>query len=299
MDGHQHHLHQLQYLNKHQQQHHHPSQSQTLEIASPAASAAAVAAAGDRFPQWSIEETKELIRIRGELDQTFMETKRNKLLWEVISNKMRDKSFPRSPEQCKCKWKNLVTRYKGCETMEAEIARQQFPFYDDMQIIFSCRMQRMLWGETEGGGGGTSGTVKKRGHSEQFSSDEEEENVNEELVDISVNDPKILNPKKSIAKKRKGGSNSSVREVLDEFMRHQMRMENEWRERWEAREKERAEKEEEWRRKMEELEKERVAMERMWQDREEQRRSREEIRAEKRDSLINALLAKLTRDGSI
>ncbi|VVB02590.1 unnamed protein product [Arabis nemorensis] len=292
MDRHQHHLHQLQYLNKHQQ--HHP-QSQTLEIASPAA-----AGAGDRFPQWSIEETKELIRIRGELDQTFMETKRNKLLWEVISNKMRDKSFPRSPEQCKCKWKNLVTRFKGCETMEADIARQQFPFYDDMQIIFSGRMQRMLWGESEGGGGpGTSGVANKRGNSEQFSSDEEEENVNDELVDISINDPKILNPKKNIAKKRKGGRNSSVREVLDEFMRHQMRTESEWRERWEAREKERAEKEEEWRRKMEELEKERVAMEGMWRDREEQRRSREEMRAEKRDSLINALLAKLTRDGSL
>lgn len=105
MDGHQHqhHLHQLQYLNKHHP-HHHP-QSQTPEIAS-------AAAVGDRFPQWSIEETKELIGIRGELDQTFMETKRNKLLWEVVSNKMRDKSFHRSPEQCKCKWKNLVTRFK-------------------------------------------------------------------------------------------------------------------------------------------------------------------------------------------
>ena len=172
-----------------------------------------------------------------------------------------------------------------------------------MEIIFTSRMQRMIWVESEGGGGGASGTTRKRSHSEQFSSDEEEENVNEELVDIS-NDPKILNPKKNIVKKRKGGiSNSnasnSVREVLDEFMRHQMRMENEWRERWEAREKERAEKEEEWRRKMEELEKDRMAMERMWRDREEQRRSREDLRAEKRDSLINALLAKLTRDGSL
>ncbi|XP_024003840.1 trihelix transcription factor GT-3b [Eutrema salsugineum] len=299
MDGHQQHLHQLQYLNKH---HHHHLQphSQTPEIASPTSAAAA----GDRFPQWSIEETKELIAIRGELDQTFMETKRNKLLWEVISNKMRDQSFLRSPEQCKCKWKNLVTRFKGCETMEAETARQQFPFYDDMQIIFTRRMQRMLWAESEGGGGGgTSGTTRKRSHLEQFSSDEEEENVNEELVDIS-NDPKMLNPKKNIVKKRKGGSTStsginSVREILDEFMKYQMRMENEWRERWEAREKERAEKEEEWRKKMEELEKERVAMERMWRDREEQRRSREEMRADKRDSLINALLAKLTRDGSL
>ncbi|KAF8085310.1 hypothetical protein N665_0672s0026 [Sinapis alba] len=294
MDQHQ--LHQLQYLNKHHHQLHPQSQTQTPELAS--------AATGDRFPQWSVEETKELIAIRGELDQTFMETKRNKLLWEVVSNKMRDKSFLRSPEQCKCKWKNLVTRFKGCETMDEETARQQFPYYDDMQIIFASRMQRMLWAESEGGGGGgTSGAMRKRSHSEQFSSDEEEENVNEELVDHVSNEQKTLNPKKNTVKKRKGdissGASNSAREVLDEFMRHHMRMEKEWRERWEAREKERAEKEEEWRMKMEELEKERMAMEQMWRDREEQRRSREEMRAEKRDSLINALLAKLTRDGSL
>lgn len=68
--------------------------------------------AGDRFPQWSIQETKEFLIIRAELDRAFMETKRNKLLWEVISTKMREKGFHRSAEQCKCKWKNLVTRYK-------------------------------------------------------------------------------------------------------------------------------------------------------------------------------------------
>ena len=50
--------------------------------------------------------------IRAELDRTFMETKRNKLLWEVIATKMKEKGYNRSPEQCKCKWKNLVTRYK-------------------------------------------------------------------------------------------------------------------------------------------------------------------------------------------
>ena len=66
----------------------------------------------DRFPQWSIQETKEFLMIRAELDRSFMETKRNKLLWEVISTKMREKGYNRSAEQCKCKWKNLVTRYK-------------------------------------------------------------------------------------------------------------------------------------------------------------------------------------------
>ena len=50
--------------------------------------------------------------IRAELDPTFMEKKRNKVLWEVISNKMKEKGYNRSAEQCKCKWKNLFTRYK-------------------------------------------------------------------------------------------------------------------------------------------------------------------------------------------
>lgn len=66
----------------------------------------------DRFPQWSIQETKQFLMIRAELDRTFMETKRNKLLWDVISNKLKEKGFHRSADQCKCKWKNLVTRYK-------------------------------------------------------------------------------------------------------------------------------------------------------------------------------------------
>lgn len=66
----------------------------------------------DRFPQWSMQETRDFLMIRAELDPTFMETKRNKLLWELISTKMKEKGYNRSAEQCKCKWKNLVTRYK-------------------------------------------------------------------------------------------------------------------------------------------------------------------------------------------
>ena len=67
---------------------------------------------GDRFPQWSMQETRDFLMIRAELDPTFMETKRNKLLWELIATKMKEKGYNRSAEQCKCKWKNLVTRYK-------------------------------------------------------------------------------------------------------------------------------------------------------------------------------------------
>lgn len=63
-------------------------------------------------PQWSQQETREFIAIRAELERDFTASKRNKTLWEVVSAKMRERGYRRSPEQCKCKWKNLVNRYK-------------------------------------------------------------------------------------------------------------------------------------------------------------------------------------------
>lgn len=256
----------------HQLQHHHPHLLHQV-------GGGVDAGAGDRFPQWSIQETKEFLMIRAELDRTFMETKRNKLLWEVISNKMKEKGFNRSAEQCKCKWKNLFTRYKGCETMEPEAIRQQFPFYNEIHSIFAARM----WSEMEGGA--ASGSKKK---AVQLSSDEEEEN------EESEGDKVVVRKKKR--GKLGGGGNNSVKEILEEFMKQQMKMEMEWRETYEARENERRMKEMEWRQTMEALENERMMMERRWREREEQRRMREEVRAEKRDALITALLNKFTRD---
>lgn len=66
----------------------------------------------DRSPQWSHVETRELVAARAEIDAAFMETKRNRPLWDLVSSKMMEKGFSRSAEQCNCKWKNLVTRYK-------------------------------------------------------------------------------------------------------------------------------------------------------------------------------------------
>ncbi|KAJ7551733.1 hypothetical protein O6H91_06G026400 [Diphasiastrum complanatum] len=68
----------------------------------------------ERIPQWGYHETKEFIAIRAELEKDFTQTKRNKTLWELISGKMKEKGFRRSADQCKCKWKNLVNRYKVC-----------------------------------------------------------------------------------------------------------------------------------------------------------------------------------------
>ncbi|EXB99431.1 Trihelix transcription factor GT-3b [Morus notabilis] len=288
MEGHHHHHHHHQYQQQQQQQqaiHHQQNISVSVDVS-------------DRFPQWSMQETKELLMIRAELDQTFMETKRNKLLWEVIANKMKEKGFNRSPEQCKCKWKNLVTRYKGCETMEAETVRQQFPFYNELQAIFTARMQRMLWAEAEG-----TGSKKK---AVALSSDDDDDEHNdgsegEQKGNIGSTMRKKMKKVKAIGSSSgttSGGgiSSNNLKEILDDFMKQQMQMEAQWREAFEAREKERRLKEMEWRQTMEALESERLMMERRWREREEQRRMREEARAEKRDALITALLNKLRRD---
>lgn len=282
-----------QHQHQHQQQHHHQYSSSSVHIDTGGGGG------GDRFPQWSIQETRDFLMIRAELDPTFMETKRNKLLWEVIATKMREKGYNRSAEQCKCKWKNLVTRYKGCETMEPEGVRQQFPFYNELQTIFASRMQRMLWMEAEGGAGGS----KKK--AAQLSSDEEDDNGDSEGERANKKKRKI----KAGGSGGGGGASSasasaaaggdvvnSLKEILDEFMKHQMQMEMQWLKAYEAREEERRKRETEWRQTMEALENERLMMDKRWREREEQRRIREEARAEKRDALITALLNKLRRE---
>ncbi|KAJ0088583.1 hypothetical protein Patl1_31350 [Pistacia atlantica] len=269
MEGHHHPHHQ-------HQQHPHPHISVNVDTS-------------DRFPQWSVQETKEFLMIRAELDRTFMETKRNKLLWEVIATKMKEKGYNRSAEQCKCKWKNLFTRYKGCETVEPESLRQQFPFYNELQAILSARMQRMLWAETEGAASGS----KKKGV--QLSSDEEDDNEDSEGEKGNAK-KKIKKTSKTGGNTSGSGSNNNLREILEDFMKQQMQMEMQWREAFEARENERRLREMEWRQTMEALENERIMMDRRWREREEQRKMREEARAEKRDALITTLLNKFRRE---
>ncbi|KAK8574170.1 hypothetical protein V6N13_097160 [Hibiscus sabdariffa] len=195
--------------------------------------------------------------IRAELDRSFMETKRNKLLWEVVSTRMREMGYNRSAEQCKCKWKNLFTRYK------------------DAKYAIIRKRRR---GETE---------------AVQLSSDEEEDIMEEKELEKSS----VKKKKQGKASGAAGSSTSnSIKEVLEDFMRQQIEMEMQWREAFDARENERRSKEMEWRQKMEALENERLLMDQRWYEREEQRRIREEARAEKRDALITALLNKLRRE---
>nr|XP_029120206.1 trihelix transcription factor GT-3b-like [Elaeis guineensis] len=226
----------------------------------------------DRFPQWSNAETKEFLAVRAELDRSFMETKRNKPLWEAISARLQQKGFTRTPEQCKSKWKNLVTRFKGIEAMEGEGSRQ-FPFHEEMRTIFSERMERLLVSNKDKGKG-----VQVQG--EEWGEEEEEEGK-----------------KKRKVERIRRGFEEGVENAFKEFARRQLEIQARWIASAEAREAERRAKEEEWRRTMVALEEERKAMERTWREKEEERRAREEARAERRDALLTALLAKIEKEG--
>lgn len=169
---------------------------------------------------------------------------------------------------------------------------RQFPFHDELRAIFAARMQRLLWLEAEGG---TSSSVAKKG----IRSSSEEDNSNGES-DGERGVKKKRRSKPPAGDKGRGSSSTSggvnLQEVLEEFMRQMMEMEVQWMKAAEAREEERRMKEMEWRQMMEALERERIMMDRRWREREDQRRMREEARAEKRDALITALLNKIMRD---
>lgn len=195
---------------------------------------------------------------------------------------------------------------KGCETMEGEAVRQQFPFYNELQMILATRMERMMWAEAEG-------SKKNKALIQNLSSDEEDNDTNNNNNNNELEESDTLNiggehkgSTSSNKKKKKKGKNNNnsnssnyssnnLKEILEEFMRQQMEIEAQWREAYEARERERRMRELEWRQTMEALENEKMMMDQRWREREEQRRVREEARADKRDALITALLNKLTR----
>ncbi|ESW30119.1 hypothetical protein PHAVU_002G126400 [Phaseolus vulgaris] len=263
-------------------------------------------------PQWSQQETREFIAIRAELERDFTASKRNKTLWEVVSSKMRERGFRRSPEQCKCKWKNLVNRYKGKETSDPEHSRQ-CPFFEELHAVFTQRahnMQRLLL-ESETRSAQTKKGVKRSSgdrSSEELSEDEDEveydseeekpsrSNTRKKKVDkvgIDKSSSRAYNSSHAVS-----SSTSSIQEMLKEFFQHQLRMEMKWREMMERRAHERQLFEQEWRQSMEKLERERLIIEQAWREREEQRRMREESRAEKRDALLTTLLNKLINEST-
>lgn len=259
----------------------------------------------DKVSHWGQQETRELIAIRAEFERDLTVVRRNKTLWEAVSLRMRDKGYLRSPDQCKCKWKNLINRYKDKETGEAESGRQ-CPFFEELHAVFTERpaMHRLLL-ESEAGTPRSKNNPKRltgdRSYDEVSDDDEEEdEDSNEERP----NQSKKRKAEKSVQQHQqirasvsgKSKAANTIHELLQDFMQKQQQVECHWWEMMERRASERQRFEQEWRQSMEKLERERLMLERAWRERDEQRRMREECRAEKRDALLNALLNKFIQN---
>ncbi|KDP39741.1 hypothetical protein JCGZ_02761 [Jatropha curcas] len=260
--------------------------------------------------QWTEQETKDLIGIRGELEKDFTIAKRNKALWEIVSAKMRERGYRRTPDQCKCKWKNLVNRYKGKETSDPENGLH-CPFFKELHTVFNERaknMQRLLF-ESEAGSTQAKKRAKRmsvdRSLNELSEDEDEDENGSggeERLARTNSRKRKgerILTDMSSRVTITSNPDIGSIHEMLKEFFQWQQQMELQWREMMERRAHEQQLFEQEWRQSMEKIERERLMIEQAFREREEQRRIREESRAERRDALLTILLNKLIHENDI
>lgn len=182
------------------------------------------------------------------------------------------------------------------------------PFFEELHAVFAERADNMQQLHLEPGAGPAKKRVKRtsRDHSsEDLSVDEDE---SEEAGRNSY-------PRKRRGRREKQFSGSalekqsprqpsamntssltSIQEMLREFIQQQQRIDMEWRESMEKRANERLLFEQEWRQSMEKLERERIMIEQTWREKEEQRRMRDESRAEKRDALLTSLLNKLLHE---
>ncbi|KAI3692270.1 hypothetical protein L6452_32084 [Arctium lappa] len=264
----------------------------------------------DRVPLWSQQETRDFIAIRGELERDFTTAKRNKSLWEVVAGKMKEIGYKRTPDQCKCKWKNLVNRYKGKETSDRENTRS-FPFFNEMHALFTERTNNTP--QTPFEPEATSSHSKKRlAQTDSYQSLEEISEDEDEYEDDEIKITKAAIPPRKKPEREKrartssldkpptpkqpSSGNNSIREILHDFFQQQEMIDMQWRRLMEKHDYERRVFDQEWRQSMERLEMERMRIEQSWREKEEQRRMREESRAERRDALLTALLNKLVHE---
>lgn len=189
--------------------------------------------------------------------------------------------------------------FQGIETSDPDNGRQ-CPFYDELHAVFTERanMQHMLM---ESEAGGAQGKKKTKRMSGERSDDEISEDDDEDGED-SEEDRLVKSRKRKAERDGRRATNTdkpraqNIQGILQDFLLQQQKMEMQWREMMDRRAQERRILEQEWRQTMENLERERLMMEQAWREREEQRRIREESRAEKRDALITTLLNKLLRE---
>ncbi|NP_001170467.1 Trihelix transcription factor GT-3a [Zea mays] len=256
----------------------------------------------ERVPQWGVQETRELIVARREMEREAVAARRSaKTMWEAVAARLRERGYRRTAEQCKCKWKNLVNRYKGKETSDPENGRQ-CPFFDELHAVFTDRardMQRQLL-ESESGAS-VKRKLKQPGGDRSSGLSDDEGNGGEESDEEKPlpSRKRKADDKKQQHQRMSGKSRagfSSIHELLQDFLVQQQHIDVWWREMMERRAQERIVFEQQWRQTMQKLEQERLLLEHSWMEREEQRRMREETRAEKRDALLTALLNKLLQE---
>ncbi|KAL3645825.1 hypothetical protein CASFOL_011005 [Castilleja foliolosa] len=261
----------------------------------------------ERSLQWGDQETRVLIGIGAQLELEFTTAELDKELWEIVAYSMEEKGYSRTADQCNLKWNNLVSSYKGPETSVVEC-----PFFNELHAVFTARANRMQPPQpdtdtlnTESRNTNTN-AYEDQPH-ELFSHGQDEDSDKEIEVE-QVAKRTALKRKKSVREKRQKTGEveiytnvnvvSNLREIMRSFMKQQQRMDARWRKSMERRAEERDSFENEWWRKMERLERHRVTMEKDRREREEQRWSRYESRAEKGDALLTKLVKKLIPDES-
>ncbi|KAG6488464.1 trihelix transcription factor GT-3b-like [Zingiber officinale] len=251
----------------------------------------------DRVLQWSQQETRDLIAVRAKLEQGFPAARGNKALWEAVAAAMRERGHFRTPDQCKCKWKNLTNRYK---TANPEARHQQCPFYDELHAVFAeqAKNTRRLLDESESGASQTNKRLKKV-TGERFLDELSGEGENENSSDgerLPKRERKKSGRRAAARKPLDKAGAARLEEVLRELLQQQRRMDAEWLAAAKRRAEERRAMEQELREAIGRLERERVMLETAQREREEQRRAREESRAEKREALLASLLDKLVKN---
>lgn len=205
----------------------------------------------------------------------------------------------------------MICLKQGSETSDPENSKH-CPFFGEMHALFSERSKSMQRLHLQPERASAHAQKKSKKMSGERSSDEpsededeDEEETDEERLPIRGGSRKRKADKSVIDRPAKllgvvqGSSGSDVCELLKEFFDQQQRLEMQWREMTERRAHERLLFEQEWRQTMEKLERERLMVEQAWREREEQRRIREESRAEKRDTLLTTLLSKLIHEHNL
>ncbi|EFJ24372.1 hypothetical protein SELMODRAFT_415005 [Selaginella moellendorffii] len=92
---------------------HHPALSSSAE----ASTQCKQEGVEERMPRWGHTETKDFISIRADMEEDpSLSSQKN--WWDPIAGKMRERGYARTSEQCKRKWKKLVSRYKVSESMQ-------------------------------------------------------------------------------------------------------------------------------------------------------------------------------------